>query len=171
MMDNRFYNPGGSVFLNTQVTQNGDDRFDLTYTDLFHSPHFINASCSFQGSNTSIAPYVPPSVSAQIDELDHLLNSSRRYSNERDIPPVAGELAWVLHPDQMNGHMLYQDIDPNTPYGALTIEICNIGSIDYKLNYRDHNHFTTAFCKQHLLSPIHRLTLNMYRPSIYLRSG
>ncbi len=29
-------------------------------------------------------------------------------------------------------------------YGALTIEMCNVGSIDYKLNYRDHNHFATA---------------------------
>ncbi len=131
-LDNRFYNPGGSVFLNAQFTPNGDDRLDLTYNDLFHSPHFLNASRSFQGSHTSIAAYIPPSVSAQ-------------YSNERDTPPVAGKLAWALHPDQMNGHMLYQDIDPTTPYGALTIiEMCNIGSIDYKLNYRDHNHFATA---------------------------
>jgi hypothetical protein len=44
----------------------------------------------------------------------------------------------------MNGHMLYQDIDTNTPYGALTIEMCNIDSIDYKLNYRNHNQFATA---------------------------
>ncbi len=132
------------MFLNTQFTPNGDNRLDLTYDDLFHSLHFLNASRSSQGSHTSIAPYVPPSESAQIDELDQFLNSSRRYDNERDRPPVAGELAWVLHSDQMNGHVLYQEIDPNTPYGALTIEMCNVGSIDYKFDYRDHNHFATA---------------------------
>ncbi len=132
------------MFLNLQFTLNGDDCLNLTYDDLFHSPHFLNASRSSQGSNTSIAPHVSPSVSAQIDELDQFLNSSGRYDNERDRSPAAGELAWVLHRDQMNGYVLYQDIDPNTPYGALTIEMCNVGRIDYKLKYRDYNHFATA---------------------------
>ncbi len=69
--------------------------------------------------HTSVAPHVPPSVSAQIDELDQFLNSSRRYNNERDRPSVVGKLDWILHPNQMNGQVLHQDIDPNTPYDAL----------------------------------------------------
>jgi hypothetical protein len=46
--DNRISTNWGGVYLYTQFTPTGKDRLDLTYNDVFHSPHFLNASCSPQ---------------------------------------------------------------------------------------------------------------------------
>jgi hypothetical protein len=139
------FQPWGSVSFNTQFTPQGDPSLDLTCDDLFHSPHFLATSkASTTITDVSVVNRITPSVSAQLDDLDAFLNTSRRYMDDADNAPIVGELAWATSPTNMKGHHLYQDIDPRTPYGAFTVEICNTGGINYRVNYRSATYFATT---------------------------
>ena len=139
------FQPWGGVSFNTQFTPQGDPPLDLTYDEL-HSPHFLatsKASCSTI-TDASVVNRITPSVSAQLDDLDAFLSTSRRYVGDDDNAPIVGELAWATSPANLKGHHLYQDIDPRTPYGALTVEMCNNGRINYRVNYRSATYFATT---------------------------
>jgi hypothetical protein len=77
---------------------------DLTCDDLFHSPHFLATSIA---STTTDVTRITPSVSAQLDDLDAFLNTSRRFVGDADNTPIIGELAYATSPTNMKGHHLY----------------------------------------------------------------
>jgi hypothetical protein len=129
------FQPWGSVFFNAQFTPQGEPHMDLTYDDLFHFPHFL-ATSKVSTTDVSVVTRITPSVSAQLGDLDAFFNTSRRYVGDADNAPIVGELVWATLPANKKGHHLYQDIDPRTPYGALTVEMCNTDSINYRVNYR-----------------------------------
>ena len=47
---------------------------------------------------------ITPSVSAQLDDLDAFLSTSRRYVGDADNAPIVGELAWATSPANLKGH-------------------------------------------------------------------
>jgi hypothetical protein len=133
------------VFLDTQFTPQGANRqMDLTYGDLFHSPHFLATSKASTNTDISVSTRITPSVSAQLDDLDAFLSTLRRFVGDAYGAPIIGELVWATSPTNLSGHHLYQDIDPCTDYGALTVEMCNTGGINYHVNYRSATYFATT---------------------------
>ena len=59
------FQPWGRVSLDTQFTpQGGNGQLDLTYGDLFHSPHFLATSKASTMTDTSVSTRITPSVSA-----------------------------------------------------------------------------------------------------------
>ncbi len=88
--------------------------------------------------------HITPSGSAQLDDLNAFLNTSRRYVGDADNDPIVGELACATSPANLKSHHLYQDISSRTPYGALTVEMCNTGGINYRVNYRSATYFATT---------------------------
>ena len=74
------FQPWGRVSLDTQYTPQGaNGQQDLTYGDLFHTPHFLPTSKASTMTDTSVSTRFTPSVSAQLDDLDAFLSTSRRF--------------------------------------------------------------------------------------------
>ena len=84
-------------------------------------------------SSTSIVDH--GSVTNGQSLVDLLFRVDRR---EAPIPDalIPGQLSWLTHPKNTMGYNLYPDIDRNSEYGALTLDLCAFVSVEYYTTYR-----------------------------------
>ena len=107
----------------------------LHMDDLTNSPHLlVDATAVFDTVTDSDS--LASSLNTDINSLDYFLARSARRAHTGGKQTRPGELAWVKSPANLNGYHLYPDIDHNTNYGRLTMEMCAVAQVDYHGSYR-----------------------------------
>jgi hypothetical protein len=103
--------------------------------DLTNSPNLlVDASAIFDPITDSNS--IVTSLNTDINSLDYFLARSARRAHTRGAHTRPGEEAWVKAPANVSGYLLYPEIDHNTNYGRLTLEMCAIAQVDYHGSYR-----------------------------------
>jgi hypothetical protein len=75
-------------------------------------------------------------MNIDINSLDYFFARSARRAHTGGKQTRPGEVAWVKSPANANCYPLYPEIDHNTNYGRLTLEMCAIAQVDYHGSYR-----------------------------------
>ncbi len=103
--------------------------------DLTNSPHLLVDSTAIVDTITD-SDSLASSLNTDINSLDYFLARSARRAHTTGAHTRPGEVAWVKAPANVNGYLLYPEIDHNTDYGRLTLEMCAVAQVDYHGSYR-----------------------------------
>jgi hypothetical protein len=103
--------------------------------DLTNSPNLLVDSIAILDPITD-SDSLASSLNTDINSLDYFLARSACRAHTTGAHTRPGEVAWVKAPANVNGYLLYPEIDHNTNYGRLTLEMCAIAQVDYEGSYR-----------------------------------
>jgi hypothetical protein len=96
--------------------------------DLTNSPNLlVDATAVFDTITDSDS--IASSLNTDINSLDYFLARSARRAHTSGTHTRPGEVAWIKTPANVSGYLLYPEIDYNTNYGRLTLEMCAVAQV------------------------------------------
>ncbi len=107
----------------------------LDMNDLTNSPHLLVDSTAVFDTVTD-SDSIASSLNTDINSLDYFLAKSARRAHTGGKHTRSGEVAWIKSPANVNGYLLYPEIDHNKNYGRLTLKMCAVAQVDYHGSYR-----------------------------------
>jgi hypothetical protein len=118
--------------------QRDDPTNYLSLTDLTTSPQLVSTMkgfYTFQQVNKKTTTQAHSQIDPNFSILDRLVQSGRRDTHSSAMPQP-GEYDWLSYPLNEGGFHQYPDIDRHTPYGQLTLEMCEVANVNYLTSYR-----------------------------------
>ena len=106
----------------------------LQLNDLTQSPHLFSQLDSSQRSSHLQTSFNPSTSSISNVSLTEVMVSRR--TAPTTSTPVAGTLAWLSDPTNLNGYHLYPDLKPGDPFDDMTQRMCELSNLDYYSTYR-----------------------------------
>ena len=93
--------------------------------DLTNSLNLLVDSTAIIIDSVTDSDSLASSLNTDINSLDYFLARSARRAHTTGAHTRPGEVAWVKAPANVNGYLLYPEIDHNTNYGRLTLMMPN----------------------------------------------
>jgi len=106
----------------------------LNLTDLLQSPRLFSQLDSSQRKSNLQTSFNPSTSSISNVSLTEVMVSRR--TAPTTSTPVAGTLAWLSDPTNLNGYHLYPDLKTGDDYDNITQRLCELANLDYYSTYR-----------------------------------